>query len=220
MTVGTYLQRWMHYVHIQLLHGIFVSDRYYLLQLVGNLSPMFRDSIGRRLSSDAVEKAPIDRPLPNSFAPDQIHIKLVELARHASQPPLMIKTPRELHRPTRDIRSLAAVETPTTFGQMVAQISAPDSAFPPQKCFFCGKTDCTLTTCPAALAAKTDPFTRRTLVKYFGIRALDLGAPDADAQADHEIPPAPAGGDPSVGDLLALGPDADDTADGDGADFR
>jgi hypothetical protein len=28
------------------LHGIFVSDRYYLLQLVGNLSPMFEILLG------------------------------------------------------------------------------------------------------------------------------------------------------------------------------
>jgi hypothetical protein len=215
MTVGVYLQRWMHYVHVQLLHGIFVSDRYYLLQLVGNLSPTFRDSLGRRLASDAVEKAQIDRPLPNSFAPDQIHIKLVELARHAGQSQLMIKTPRELHRPARDIRSLAASPAPA-FGQLVAQISAPESTFPPRRCFFCNKTDCTLTTCPAALAAKADPFTRRTLVKYFGIRALDVDVPEG---TEDQVDPPP------VGDLLALDLDPADGnfADNelpDGSDFR
>jgi hypothetical protein len=202
MTLGVYLQRWNHYVNIQLLHGIFVSDRYFLLQLIANLSPRLRDTIGRLLASDAFEKVSnINDKLPNSFAPDQLHIKLVELARHAGHPELIIKTPGELTRPSRDIR-----EVTSSFGHMMPQVSTPtgaESGFPAHRCYFRAKEDCTLTTCAAATAAKSDPFTRRNLARYFNIRALDLEAPD-----NAEAPPT---GNDTVGveDLLNL-----DTAPG------
>jgi hypothetical protein len=202
MTIGVYLQRWLHYVHIQLLHGVFVSDRYYLLQLVANLYPSFRDSLGRLLSSDALEKvSDINRALPNSFAPDQIHIKLVELARHAGRPQLIIKTPRELHRPTREIRELN-VDPEAGFRHMMAQVSAPTTGYGPRRCFFCGKEDCTLLTCKTATAAKNDSFVRRSLVKYFGISALDFAAAFDEPLADD-----PAGESPALevsDDLLGL----------------
>jgi hypothetical protein len=89
---------------------------------------------------------------------------------------------------------------------MMAQVSTPtaaESGFPARRCFFCAKEDCTLTTCAAATAAKSDPFTRRNLARYFNIRALDLEAPD-----NAEAPPT---GNDTVGveDLLNL-----DTAPG------
>jgi hypothetical protein len=201
MTVGVYLQRWLHYVHIQLLHGIFVSDRYFLLQLIANMSPTLRDTVGRLLASDAIEKVPdINRKLPNSFAPDQLHIKLVELARHAGRPQLIIKTPRDLQRPSRDIRELTTASQPG-FRHMMAQVSAPaaGSGFPPRRCFFCGKEDCTLPTCASALAAKSDPFTRRNLAKYFGIRALDLSSVENDS-----APPSADEDTAGIVDLLSL----------------
>jgi hypothetical protein len=120
----------------------------------------------------------------------------------------MIKTPREFHCPAQNIHSLDSTNVTPPFGQMLAQISAPaDSSFPPRKCFFCGKTECTLTTCPAALVAKTDPFTRCTLVKYFGIRALDV---DPDPAVDNvgEDPSNPGDRAAPGGDLLDLDPNS------------
>jgi hypothetical protein len=205
MTVGTYLQRWNHYVHVQLLHGIFISDRYFLLQLVAGMSPRVRDTIGRLLASDAVEKVSnINNKLPNSFAPDQLHIKLVELARYAGHPELVSKTPRDLIRPTREIREISA------FGQMMAQVSTPgasDAGYPARRCFFCGKADCTLTTCKAASAAKDDSFTRKNLARYFGIRAMDLVSGE-----DPDSSPLNVGDDVVTEDLLGLHqPPADDS---------
>lgn len=46
MTVSVYLQHWKHYIHMQLLHGIFISDCYHLLQLIACLAPLFCEFIG------------------------------------------------------------------------------------------------------------------------------------------------------------------------------
>jgi hypothetical protein len=209
MTVSAYIQRWLHFIHIQLLHGIFVSNRYYyLLQLVANLYPSFRDSLGRLLSADALEKvSDINRALPNSFAPDQIHIKLVELVRHAGKPQLIIKTPRELYHPTGEIRELSTSTTDTGFRQMIAALSSPTPAaaatgFGPRRCFFCNKEECTLLTCPTALAAKSDPFIHKTIVKYFGIRALDFDTGVDTLESTIVDPPDPM--DHITEDLLNL----------------
>ena len=168
-----------------------------MLQLVARLAPPFCESLGCRLALDAVEKANIRHPLPNSFAPDQVHIKLVELARHSGHPLLVIKTPRELASSTapRAIHQLQAPYDLGGFSQLVAQLNTPTASY--ARCyFFCNKESCLSLTCEAAIKAKADPFARRTLGKFFNVRALKADLPP-DPLLD-VVPP------PGGGELLSL----------------
>lgn len=170
-----YAQSWICYVNYAQLDGRHLSDRYFLQQFIGGMTPGLQDTIGRDLESFASQFG-LQGPLPGSFSPAELITTVQQLADHRRHHGLIWKSPRQLTQanlPVRELSFDAPVDTSEMDGltSMIAALQGPSSRRPDTRtpagrtCYFCGKDGHFLNDCPLFKQLLGDPGKAATVLR-------------------------------------------------------
>jgi hypothetical protein len=219
---------WMSHLQHLALHGIHLSDRYWIQQLCGSLHPSLRSIVYLWLDQQ-VNQFYINDPLPlSSFGPSKIYSKLHQLFLHMGQSRLATGSPREVSHPAQAIHELSQLSGPSDEddGLLLAALSSSSVAH----CFLCGGSkDHVVLACPQYANLQTNAFAHRLLICLLSDQLKGSGPPKAGRFAPkkdiraihHDLDPLASDSDDdslSVGAAaLPSAPSADHSS---GSDFR
>ena len=71
MTFKEYMDRWLHYIHIQFVQGIFINERYFLEQFFDRLHSTFNNTL-KPLFLSLIRDIPLNTAVPVHFTPDRL----------------------------------------------------------------------------------------------------------------------------------------------------
>lgn len=181
-TLQDYLFKWLHYLHIGVLRGIFLSDRYFLECFIRNLSPIFNGNL-KPLLFNSLRSLPVNDRVPHMWQPDHLLSYVRSLAENVgvhSITPLL--TPREFSQsssrgPPRTPRTRTNPVTPRPVRQLVdiRQIQDLDddiyclvaslASANTRSCDFCGSEAHLLNGCSKLAEMAKDKFKVKRLVR-------------------------------------------------------
>jgi hypothetical protein len=222
-TLSALLVLWISHLQHLTLHGIHLSDRYWIQQFCGSLHPSLRSLLYPMLIKE-VNHFYIHDPLPLSFGPSKLYSKLHQFFRHMNQSRLATASPREVSRSTQVVRELS-VPSPEDDDLLLAALSSS----PAPHCFMCGSKDHVVLACPQYSNIQSNSFARRLLIRLLSDQLKSPGPPKVDRRAPKKAvravhqdlhPPSSDSDDDSV----SLGPAALPSSPSEGlsssSDFR
>lgn len=224
LSIPEYLGAWEQYLHYCIAAGKHLSDRYFLLQVSGNLHDSLRNTLGIYLDTEVSRfegRTSHHHALPSSFAPDQIVVKLLQHANHLRRPDLVSQSPRDRRRATLPVHSLEHAggwteDTPTIYNDSVNLYDIHALVGPTaRKCFFCQSSAHLAPECPNLklitansmacrmiknlLTPNNSPSTPNTSSTTKQVRQVDFHvAPDVSTFPDDHSPPASSSSLPST----------------------
>lgn len=156
-----YCMAWQYYIYTRWLAGTFISDRFYIDRFIIGLSPAFKHSIALPLRFDILQYS-LNLPLPSSYGPENIHIKLHLILRETDQPDDLINaTPRTLTNAATPRIAMISGDTCSTDPLVAAVLNHTQA----RSCFQCGDAAHRLLDCPRFKLIMADDFARRTLLR-------------------------------------------------------
>ena len=170
-SIPVYLGKWEQYLHHSIGAGKHLSDRYFLLQVSGNMHTSVQPILGNYLDQEVARydgRTNYNTALPASFAPDQLVIKLLQHAIHLRQPELVSQSPRDRRHATLPVRSLQHTgwqeestsnipDDPNIYD--LNALIGPDA----RKCFFCQSTVHLAPACPQLKLINENPMACRMI---------------------------------------------------------
>ena len=75
----TYRKRWEHYLHVSMIKGTFLSDRYFLEVFVSGMNSVYNGNL-KPLLLHSVRRVPVNAPVPPHMAPENLLEYLCQLA--------------------------------------------------------------------------------------------------------------------------------------------
>ena len=185
ISLQAYVQAWMHYLHIEYLHGVFHSDRYMLECFARNLNNCYAATLRPHLIT-LLRTVPNDTPVPQHWQPEHLAEYICFNAPSVGIYNLTPEsTPRDSHSPTsRSGRpssnaapTRAIVEGPTVDMRQVEMMSEFDDdivemicqiAQMRRSCDLCQKEDHLILNCPRLRDLKSDPVKVRRMIRTIG----------------------------------------------------
>ena len=162
LSLADHLARWLNYIQLSSLHGIHLSDRYFLQQFVGSLHPLVRRAFGSFLEESAARFYMNDR-LPDSFAPDRLLTKILQKATHDSCIKLVHEAPRATLAASQAVRALAHTGLDSVHWGAPTPLEVAALSSASRACFLCGDANHLVTECSRLKTIQSDPFQTRYL---------------------------------------------------------
>ena len=222
--LATHLTAWQTYLQHKALHGLHLSDRYFLQQFCRSLHPMLQSDIAQWLEQEA-SRVQVSASLPGSFVPARLFSKILQRVKYRNHDALALKTPRECVKSSQPVRALLTYDSRHDDALLVAALSSGACS-----CFLCGNPDHLVPTCPRFSAIQADPYARRALARLFTDKQSDTNTPSSGNSqpkrvrailADDDAVPGPEDNDRDSGmdTLLDSGAAPDSVFPGSGPDF-
>jgi hypothetical protein len=191
-TLADYMVNWQHYLYLRILSGVYLSDRYFLVQFIQGLHRSFLLVRQYLDSVMAPYNGPhtIHEPIPAALTPERLLLSLDEYATSIHKPRLCTRSARAAlalgssgylpgHRDGRDTRDKSS--TQLALRELSGSLPAPDSdpdplstdemdtlfvhavTQRPSGCFFCQADSHAVRECPKFASLQKNPFGLRLL---------------------------------------------------------
>jgi hypothetical protein len=154
--LSAHVLHWRHYLEHLALDGHYLSDRYFVMELIASSHDSVRLFLERYVGNLCEDRTMINQPLPRTHAPGQITAFLLSTAKYYRRDRLIVQTPREM-------RSLSA---PLHALDMCLDVAAVTES---GVCFFCKKSGHVVADCPLILEMREDKFASRAIAGALGV---------------------------------------------------